>query len=81
MILGSERSSMIIAKNLVHHERTKLVGVDCHFIREKIRRKNVKSTYVGADDQIAYFLTNAVTGRQLSAILSKLHIVNIYVSV
>ena len=80
MILGSDRTSMIIAKNLVHHERKNTWELIAISSEKKIRRKTVKPTYVGADDQIAYFLTNAVTGRQLSAILSKLHTVNIYVS-
>lgn len=25
-----------LAKTPIHHEKTKIVGVDCHFIREKI---------------------------------------------
>lgn len=36
-LLRDNRSIISIAKNLVHHDRTKIVGIDIHFVKEEIR--------------------------------------------
>ena len=39
-------NAMALAANLVFHARTKHVEVDCHFIRERVVRKDIDVRYV-----------------------------------
>ena len=46
-----------IATNLVFHERTKHIEIDCHFFREKLQAGCLKTLHVSSQNQIANFLT------------------------
>lgn len=72
-------SAINIVINPLYYERTQHVGVDCYFIREKIEEKDVKLAYTSVMIRLQYFLTEGVTRRQLSDVLSKLDIENIYI--
>ncbi|CAL2225827.1 unnamed protein product [Prunus armeniaca] len=67
-----------IAHNLVQHERTKHVEVDRHFIKEKLKAKIIKVSFVKSKDQLADILTKAVTSRVFHNSRSKLGIDDIY---
>lgn len=71
-------SELYIAKNLVFHKSTKHIKVDCHFILEKVINKELTLEYTNMEDQLAEFLTKAVTKQQLYDLSSKLGIVKIY---
>lgn len=70
-------SVLYFAKNPIYHEHTKHTDLDCHFIREEIKRKEIQLDYANKYDQVVDFLTKAVTKKELSNVLSKSSIGNI----
>ena len=51
------KSAIELAKNPVHHERSKHIDVKFHFIREHIREGSVKLNHVASHDQVADMFT------------------------
>lgn len=47
------QSALAMAKNPVHHQRTKQVDVRCHFVRESICRDEVCLKYKRSEQMIA----------------------------
>ena len=47
------KSAIELAKNPVHHERSKYIDVRFHFIREHVKDKDVHLRHVASTDQIA----------------------------
>ena len=45
-IYSDSKAAIQIAANLVYHERTKQVEIDCHFIREEIDKGFVATMYI-----------------------------------
>ena len=55
------KSAIELAKNPVHHERSKHIDVRFHFIREHVKEKNVHLRHVASRDQIADVLTKPLS--------------------
>ncbi|KAL8116222.1 hypothetical protein AgCh_022645 [Apium graveolens] len=55
------KSVIELAKNPVHHERSKHIDVRFHFIREHVKEKNVHLRHVASHDQIADLLTKPLS--------------------
>ena len=72
------KATLYIVANLVYHERTKHVKVDCHFIREKIQDGVIKTFHIPTRHQIADFFTKALRKKQFFHLLSKMNLINIY---
>jgi len=51
------QSSIALAKNPVHHARTKHIDIQYHFIREKINSSDVELVYLPTEDMVADALT------------------------
>lgn len=67
-----------IAHNPVHHDRTKYVKVDKHFIKEKIYFGEVCMTYIPTKQQVANILTKGLHKLDFEALVDKLEMINIY---
>lgn len=66
-----------IAHNPIHHDRTKHVEVDRHFIKEKIE-KGVISMYVPTKQQVADVFTKGLSRQNFEDIVDKLGMIDIY---
>jgi len=77
-ILCDNQSAITIAKNPVHHDRTKHVEIDRHSISRKIENKSITLNYVPSRQQAANILTKALFRPNLTELNSILGLENIY---
>nr|XP_016512712.1 PREDICTED: uncharacterized protein LOC107829758 [Nicotiana tabacum] len=72
----NNQSAIYIAKNLVFHERTKYIDLDCHFVREKLHDGLISLSFVPNKLELADMLTRPLSGVTHQFILSKLGVAN-----
>lgn len=71
-------AAISIAKNPVHHDRTKHVEIDRHFIKEKVESRILNLIYTPTHLQVADILTKALSRVKFEDFKSKLGMINIY---
>jgi hypothetical protein len=71
-------SALCMAEDPIHHDKTKHVDIDRHFLKEKIDAKVIQLQYVPSADQNADILTKAIPPLMFSRLSSKLGCINIY---
>ncbi|PON82508.1 hypothetical protein TorRG33x02_217530, partial [Trema orientale] len=72
------KAAISIAHNPVHHDRTKHVEVDRHFIKEKIENGTLCITYVTSGEQTADILTKGLTKPVFDKLVCKLGMLDVY---
>ena len=78
LVLCDNQSAISIAKNPVHHDRTKHVEIDRHFIKEKLEEGVFKLIYTPTSNQVADILTKTLSRRIFDELSYKLALNNIF---
>ena len=77
-VLCDNKAAISIAKNPVHHDRTKHVEIDRHFIKEKIEGGVASLEYTPSNQQTADILTKGLPKTTYETLRSNLGMVDIY---
>ena len=77
-ILCDNKAAISIAKNPVHHDRTKHVEIDRHFIKEKIDDRSITLEFTPSSQQTADILTKGLSRLNYENLSSKLGMIDIH---
>ena len=77
IIYCDNKSAIAMAKNPVHHQRTKHIAIKYHFIREAETTKQIQLEYCTTEDQVADIFTKALPRAKFEELRTKLGITKI----
>ena len=77
-LICNNQVALHISSNLVFHEMTKHIEVDCHFIKEKIASGCMTTSFVNYNNQLVDIFTKSLRGPGIKYICDKLGAFDLY---
>lgn len=71
-ILCDNKSAVMLAKNPVHHSRTKHIEIKHHFIRELISKEEIRLEHCSTNEQVADVMTKSLARKKHEEFFSRL---------
>jgi hypothetical protein len=71
-VYEDNQSAIALAQNPVHHQRTKHIDIQYHFVRERVEAKDIKLEYISTADQLADLCTKALGRTKLTSLRDRL---------
>jgi len=68
------QSCIALAKNPIHHARTKHIDIQHHFVREKVESKEVELAYMSTDDMVADALTKPLARPKFAKLVAQMNL-------
>lgn len=72
------KAAISIAHDPVQHDRTKHVEVDCHFIKDHLKKRHICTPFIQTQHQLADVFTKGLSVAQFMYLIDKLGMMDIY---